>query len=212
MRWLPRLRYWNFYPRSPRGERPWQVNVYEPTGLHFYPRSPRGERRATPLLSTTPTLYFYPRSPRGERLFYFAVACIYCNFYPRSPRGERPLLATGNEIMRNLFLSTLPARGATRSLSLSSAHTRISIHAPREGSDLLQRFEAAQFMYNFYPRSPRGERLTLLSAQCAHFHFYPRSPRGERLRGFRLVLHRQQISIHAPREGSDSNTLPIGRF
>ena len=113
-------------------------------------------------------------------------------------------MATGNEIMRNLFLSTLPARGATRSLSLSSAHTRISIHAPREGSDLLQRFEAAQFMYNFYPRSPRGERLTLLSAQCACSHFYPRSPRGERpapcagCHGYVIG-----ISIHAPREGSD---------
>ena len=35
-----------------------------------------------------------------------------------------------------LFLSTLPARGATRPLPPPRAWRRISIHAPREGSDL----------------------------------------------------------------------------
>ena len=56
------------------------------------------------------------------------------NFYPRSPRGERPyaptLLAAAE-----LFLSTLPAWGATTAQSV----TRTGVTY-------------------FYPRSPRGER------------------------------------------------------
>ena len=34
-----------------------------------------------------------------------------------------------------VFLSTLPARGATLSLEINFAEQAISIHAPREGSD-----------------------------------------------------------------------------
>ena len=38
--------------------------------------------------------------------------------------------------MLGVFLSTLPARGATTFSPLSSVRLSISIHAPREGSDL----------------------------------------------------------------------------
>ena len=80
-----------------------------------------------------------------------------CNFYPRSPRGERPFLfgsllghkaisihapREGSDVLIFfvffavlVFLSTLPARGATRVSPNSGVHPRISIHAPREGSD-----------------------------------------------------------------------------
>ena len=60
------------------------------------------------------------------------------------------------------------------------ADVLISIHAPREGSDLLHERTGYRALY-FYPRSPRGER-----------RLYSRVRQG---------LHR--ISIHAPREGSD---------
>ena len=56
-------------------------------------------------------------------------------FYPRSPRGERP----GQSDMLHgieVFLSTLPARGATHIVCRGRALLVISIHAPREGSDL----------------------------------------------------------------------------
>ena len=79
---------------------------------------------------------------------------------------------------------------------------RISIHAPREGSDVLSS-EWIQEGKDFYPRSPRGERLSRLmmlataarflstlpargatfAVGCVKFRhcdFYPRSPRGER--------------------------------
>ena len=60
------------------------------------------------------------------------------------------------------FLSTLPARGATCSFGGCACNLGISIHAPREGSDVLSRAQLAR--------------------QIA-------------------------ISIHAPREGSDINSM-----
>ena len=59
---------------------------------------------------------------------------------------------------------------------------RISIHAPRTGSDAdKQRFDLGAGYFN--PRSPHGERLTWLCfpAETAT-NFNPRSPHGERPR------------------------------
>ena len=69
--------------------------------------SDRGQRRAWPLADS-----FYPRSPRGERRLQLNCRFRYCCFYPRSPRGERP-----------------------KSAHADAVSIRISIHAPREGSD-----------------------------------------------------------------------------
>ena len=83
----------------------------------------------------------------------------------------------------------------------------ISIHAPREGSDNRRRMQG-QGACHFNPRSPRGERRdrlnTLQSVTRANFN--PRSPRGERLTVPNCYPVALRISIHAPREGSDSNT------
>ena len=103
----------NFYPRSPRGERPASAS-WTSTAPQFLSTLPaRGAthvvRRSFSsliFLSTLPargaTLpsgcrpvpssdYFYPRSPRGERRWaYRSSAKAGKNFYPRSPRGERP--------------------------------------------------------------------------------------------------------------------------
>ena len=131
----------------------------------------------------------------------------------------------------NIFLSTLPARGATEVTTMRYRIKYISIHAPREGSDAGLRPAAACIRY-FYPRSPRGERrcqfirvvegaafLSTLPARGAtdkNVHnrrgdgdFYPRSPRGERPAAARSWRRRAKISIHAPREGSD---LAAGEF
>ena len=101
------------------------------------------------------------------------------NFYPRSPRGER-LLPARTPIRLVIFLSTLPARGAT--------HVVISALAADQ---------------DFYPRSPRGERLGISLTPRGEHYFYPRSPRGERRRQTSAAVQLRRISIHAPREGSD---------
>ena len=78
--------------------------------------------------------HFNPRSPWGERLSDRALRARISNFNPRSPWGER--------------LS--PAR-------LRSSTARISIHAPRGGSDCDTR-SIVSMDRDFNPRSPWGER------------------------------------------------------
>ena len=81
---------------------------------------------------------------------------------------------------------------------------KISIHAPRTGSD--QRWIMWRKCWtNFNPRSPHGERPQGIQIKTgARPNFNPRSPHGERL-PVRLEKNaRMQISIHAPRTGSDA--------
>ena len=106
----PCTRY--FYPRSPRGERPAAAGPLV-RRLYFYPRSPRGERPAPPCPRWGNGVHFYPRSPRGERPVQPQSIARKGDFYPRSPRGERPIHDARSQIPAG-FLSTLPARGATR--------------------------------------------------------------------------------------------------
>ena len=56
------------------------------------------------------------------------------DFNPRSPHGERPM-ADAKAMMDAVFQSTLPARGATIAILAECEKRRISIHAPRTGSD-----------------------------------------------------------------------------
>ena len=142
-----------------------------------------------------------------------------------------------------------PREGSDRPAALYQRDRAISIHAPREGSDIdhpLSTMRRLRFLStlpargatrrpirhmgqqpDFYPRSPRGERLVLMLMRMSSWsYFYPRSPRGERpppparptasqaflstlpARGATIARsHRSPpsviISIHAPREGSD---------
>ena len=103
---------WNFYPRSPCGERPnhaifclCRKSAFLSTlslrratagcsggwgrSPNFYPRSPCGERPCPPARPFH-CHDFYPRSPCGERRGAISGAVCLRNFYPRSPCGERP--------------------------------------------------------------------------------------------------------------------------
>ena len=146
----------------------------------FNPRSPRGER---PIVKhrTAKTAIFQSTLPaRGATAEAVRHAAASSDFNPRSPRGER-LETLHDKTPYKVFQSTLPARGATAGIyHPPSGAKRISIHAPREGSD----------------------RRVLRSRAVCH-HFNPRSPRGERQYMMLDNLRLGYISIHAPREGSD---------
>ena len=101
------------------------------------------------------------------------------NFNPRSPCGER----------------LVPCR-------LVWDHWKISIHAPRAGSD--DSVHVYSSVHNhFNPRSPCGERLGCRPDHKTRKYFNPRSPCGERQTGEENLYDKIQISIHAPRAGSD---------
>ena len=79
------------------------------------------------------------------------------HFNPRSPCGERHFVHISyTQAFR--FQSTLPVWGATESTLNAPMWYRISIHAPRVGSDS-SKSEALQTSWDFNPRSPCGERL-----------------------------------------------------
>ena len=113
--------------------------------------------------------------------------------------------ATGRQEERagsKQFLSTLPARGATRRPRAAGPEQRISIHAPREGSDPKSGSQGSRSR-NFYPRSPRGERQYTTTAGDRQAAFLSTLPaRGATLDRQREAAEKG-ISIHAPREGSD---------
>ena len=125
----------DFYPRSPRGERRASNPSFSDYSYDFYPRSPRGERRDHRIRREY-SLVISIHAPReGSDQQPRSVALRPWYFYPRSPRGERPGFLTGSFTFLQIFLSTLPARGATYKGSEAYRKAVISIHAPREGSD-----------------------------------------------------------------------------
>ena len=123
----------NFNPRSPRGERRVRISALSPCP-HFNPRSPRGERhlRAERAEHTSKISIHAPRVGSDSHRA-FQIPCP-GHFNPRSPRGERPKRSMPRRLSSR-FQSTLPAWGATKLRLLLVRPCRISIHAPRVGSD-----------------------------------------------------------------------------
>ena len=104
------------------------------------------------------------------------------------------------------FQSTLPARGATRFRCIYFDDFDISIHAPRTGSDnlSLNRMSAES---NFNPRSPHGERPLCRDDWKKLYVFQSTLPaRGATVTevDMQIIL---EISIHAPRTGSDRGAV-----
>ena len=173
---------------------------------------------------------FYPRSPRGERRHLRLYRGRPAGFLSTLPARGATRTAVYNTTAE-LFLSTLPARGATTRNPEKVRAAYISIHAPREGSDVQGAVAhlAVGGISIHAPRegsdrgpasTSRGWKRSFLSTlpargatrqrcQCAEADkFLSTLP----ARGATLCLgtagSRGNISIHAPREGSDR---PRGR-
>ena len=107
----------------------------------------------------------------------------------------------------------------------------ISIHAPREGSDVVCGPRPPSRLSFLSTLPARGATIKETKKQNIFTDFYPRSPRGERPRGSatlpwpvtflstlpargatferKELYHVPDISIHAPREGSDPDDRRI---
>ena len=160
----------DFNPRSPHGERRWQ-GLHRRGHHHFNPRSPHGERHSGSYGGIVVAQFQSTLPARGATITSSPTLRRFLHFNPRSPHGERHAKAAGDAIRAVTFQSTLPARGATE-VRLQLAHLiRISIHAPRTGSDRWQGLHRRGHNH-FNPRSPHGERLrkvTILSIRIIGF-------------------------------------------
>ena len=191
----------DFNPRSPHGERPAKCRL-PARPRHFNPRSPHGERQDAPHCQRYGKADFNPRSPHGERLGSVQTCTPGSHFNPRSPHGERPTNPLFLSVYARISIHA-PRTGSDADARHGAASAEISIHAPRTGSDR-HGLHGNAHTGDFNPRSPHGERRTSWeSGSIRRLHFNPRSPHGERLRATRFSRCRRGISIHAPRTGSD---------
>ena len=182
----------------------------------FYPRSPRGERPIWNNRNSREFHYFYPRSPRGERLHSSSERCLAIKLFLSTLPARGATHYNACTAAYKPFLSTLPARGATVGQPVLKGQGIISIHAPREGSDTSRRPVPPSVSIFLSTLPARGATLVFTHGFLLSRYFYPRSPRGERLETYSFDLKSIQISIHAPREGSDRSSPPRitspGRF
>ena len=167
--------------------------------------------------------YFYPRPPRGGRQCNHSKGNTAKQFLS-TPSARRATVSVVDLDETAEFLSTPSARRATWLSSLSARRWRISIHALREEGDKRVSPDAPPdcisihalreegdililrvglFFFYFYPRPPRGGRLTAITRRCSmarflstpsarratvnllrqpsfSIYFYPRPPRGGR--------------------------------
>ena len=174
----------HFNPRPPRGGRPgWITGTASGLGISIHaPREGGDGSYKVNLL-----VYFISiHAPRegGDTWDRMSRDAAF-DFNPRPPRGGRPAKAK-------------------RKVTI----TLISIHAPREGGDAVGGVEG-QYGENFNPRPPRGGRPSGFHRFRMRFDFNPRPPRGGRRQLRPRLQQYHQISIHAPREGGDSNFLMV---
>ena len=100
------------------------------------------------------------------------------------------------------FLSTLSLRRATKACRTWTYERLISIHALLAESDGASS-KYMSYGWDFYPRSPCGERRSAADLPRPVQDFYPRSPCGERQVLRYGVLTASLISIHALLAESD---------
>ena len=101
-----------------------------------------------------------------------------------APRTGSDISAAYGAQLANIFQSTLPARGATRPIYIFICSCPLfQSTLPARGATSA-RVTGLPLVADFNPRSPHGERLELAKAQIAT----------------------EEISIHAPRTGSDEVT------
>ena len=168
----------NFYPRPPRGGRPFSPPAAPVPHRDFYPRPPRGGRLYDVKVYSLKAEDFYPRPPRGGRRPGAGSWNYPADFYPRPPRGGR-LAVPRNRAVGMQFLPTPSARRATVNPGwviiegpisthalreegdsgglLTSQGVKISTHALREEGDCCRSVFQVP-LQDFYPRPPRGGR------------------------------------------------------
>ena len=124
------------------------------------------------------------------------------NFYPRPPRGGRLDVSVVQLSLEDISIHALREEGDCGTGHVAG-NSRISIHALREEGDR-HPGELHPVALYFYPRPPRGGRLSvlLLSFKAKRFLSTPSARRATKV----LLTMRQlfEISIHALREEGDA--------
>ena len=183
-------------------------------------------------------------APRGGSDRFVIAVSRNCQISIHAPRGGSDQALEILEVKPDISIHA-PRGGSDMGRPISRPNRRISIHAPRGGSDLDGCSQCACVLdisihaprggsdhrwgrfgspiKHFNPRSPWGERRNSMPSFFSSYNFNPRSPWGERPYALICDHFFRDISIHAPRGGSDlfcflilhqifefQSTLPVG--
>ena len=195
------IRYVNFYPRSPCGERLSQslapssrfvflstLSLRRATGRNDTSRSAGRCISIHALLAESDILW-------GCLMIHLLISIHALlaesdqyrrdhipaddNFYPRSPCGERLFCPVNVTQIFNDFYPRSPC-GERRRPNSQSRRLRKFLSTLSLRRATLRPVNVTQIFNNFYPRSPCGERQHITDLMCLCLNFYPRSPCGER--------------------------------
>ena len=176
----------HFYPRPPRGGRPYMPEVFHDV-MKFL--STPSARRATGGARQKDRLSQFLSTPSARRatLEFLVVVGARTDFYPRPPRGGRRFPVRSSKAGKNFY--PRPPRGGR-------PNQRLFWHPPH---------------HNFYPRPPRGGRPEPANwmSKLAVFLSTPSARRATHPAVGHPFLG--TISIHALREEGDSLTA-LGAF
>ena len=146
--------------------------------------------------------HFNPRSPWGERRALRRAGQTHCNFNPRSPWGERPGLAI--IIPREKYFNPRSPWGERRGLHCRSLRRqKISIHAPRGGSD----GKDAQI---FRPSLARVNKFLSRKQEGTCFSWCGRAKTGRALRNHSVRTYLEN-TVCLGFAVKSSGCLPVGR-
>ena len=166
----------------------------------FNPRSPWGERQRRDLSAETATA-FQSTLPVGGATSNFFTSGFLLYISIHAPRGGSDLRRV--RPFQRVQISIHAPRGGSDSIVDSRKHfVSISIHAPRGGSDNCQGTNTQHNTY-FNPRSPWGERPAFYTIPGIRWTFQSTLPVGGATCFSRDFGKGREISIHAPRGGSD---------
>ena len=145
---------------------------------NFYPRSPCGERRPVKVGAAHGPVFLSTLSLRRATYVPFTMPDLGKGFLSTLSL-RRATIRAYQRYFPPEFLSTLSLRRATCGNAGIGTPISISIHALLAESDAQHASNILPDQH-FYPRSPCGERQILDDTSGATYHFYPRSPCGER--------------------------------
>ena len=194
-----------FNPRSPRGERP---ACWRRPGCYwrrFNPRSPRGERRPGSLAYKA-ILHVSIHAPRvGSDRETNPVRCAARRFNPRSPRGERPAASRSGRSMSRSFNPRSPRGERLRRMSAINTPILFQSTLPAWGATCVQRLLhclPGQFQSTLPAWGATMRTGTLLTTPVRFLSTLPAW-------GATIPANQEEsignVSIHAPRVGSDAS-------
>ena len=215
----------NFYPRPPRGGRRQGLQLVKKAGGFLSTPSARRATLGLPRSPTTPTKFLSTPSARRATQLKKRQTIREKKFLSTPSARRATCLIWRYHDAQGISIHALREEGDEQRIRDYQAEL-ISIHALREEGDTPKNIGSGR-PSDFYPRPPRGGRLSCLiqpsltlrflstpSARRATIKtrvrmiskedFYPRPPRGGR-RLFEVIgCILREISIHALREEGDS--------